>query len=301
MPKPFVRTLEIDDVLAETLGDRDDDLRGLRLFLAGFLEQILVALVARLGLGLPRARRSSDPFLLARERALARFLFAAFLRQALLLLHKPGRVIAFVGNAAAAIELENPAGDVVEKVAIVGDDQDGARIIAQMAFEPHYQLGIEMVGRLVEQKQIRLLEEEFAERHATPLAAGELRHVGIIGRTTQRIHRLIDFGIEVPQPLGLDLVLKLGHLVGGFVGVVQRQFVVAVEDRLLHRHAFHDVLAHRFCGIELRLLRQVTDAGAVGGPGLAGILVVDPGHDAKERRLTGAVDAEHADLGVGIE
>ena len=170
-----------------------------------------------------------------------------------------------------------------------------------MAFEPHYRLGIEMVGRLVEQKQIRLLEEELAERHATPLAAGELRHVGIIGRTTQRIHRLIDFGIEVPQPLGLDLVLKLGHLVGGFVGVVQRQFVVAVEDRLLHRHAFHDVLAHRFCGIELRLLRQVTDAGAVGGPGLAGILVVDPGHDAKERRLTGAVDAEHADLGVGIE
>ena len=41
-----------------------------------------------------------------------------------------------------------------------------------MAFEPHYRLGIEMVGRLVEQKQIRLLEEELAERHATPLAAG---------------------------------------------------------------------------------------------------------------------------------
>ena len=115
-----------------------------------------------------------------------------------------------------------------------------------MAFEPHHRLGIEMVGRLVEQKQIRLLQEEFAERDAAPLAAGELRHLRIVWRTTQRIHRLIDLGVEVPQPLGLDLVLKLGHFVGGFVGIVQRQFIVAVEDRLLRRHAFHDVLAHRF-------------------------------------------------------
>ena len=49
--------VEIDDVLAEPLGDRNDDLRGLRLLLAGLLEQIFVALVARLGFGLPGARR----------------------------------------------------------------------------------------------------------------------------------------------------------------------------------------------------------------------------------------------------
>src|SRR6516162_7368069 len=156
--------LEVDHVLAETLGDRDDDLRGLGLFLAGFLEQFLVAFVTRLGLGLPRAWRSSDPFLLAGERALARFLFTAFLLQALLLLHKPGGVIALVGNTAAAIELENPAGDVVEKIAVVGHDQDGAWIVAQMAFEPHHRLGVQMVGRLVEQKQIRLLQKKPAKR-----------------------------------------------------------------------------------------------------------------------------------------
>src|SRR5579863_3647574 len=120
--------LEVDDVLPEPLGDRDDDLRGLRLLLAGLLQQILVALVARLGFCLPRARRGGDPFLLARERALARLLFAAFLFEPLLLLPEPGRVVALVGNAVAAVELENPAGDVVEKIAVVGDDEDSARI-----------------------------------------------------------------------------------------------------------------------------------------------------------------------------
>ena len=62
----------------------------------------------------------------------------------------------------AAIEFENPAGDVVEEVAVVGDDEDGARIIAQMAFEPGHQFGVEVVGRLVEQQQLGLFEQEPA-------------------------------------------------------------------------------------------------------------------------------------------
>ena len=158
-----------------------------------------------------------------------------------------------------------------------------------------------MVGRLVEQQQFRLLQEEPAERHPPPLAAGQLHHVGLVGRTPQRVHRQIDLGIEIPQPLGLDLVLEPGHFVGGLVGIVQRQFIVAVEDRLLRRHALHDVFTHRLRRIELRLLRQIADTGALGGPGLAGILVVEFGHDAKKGRLAGAVNAKNADFGVGIE
>ena len=56
-----------------------------------------------------------------------------------------------------------------------------------------------------------------------------------------------------------------------------------------------------FVGIELRLLLQVADAGAFGDPALAGEFLVDAGHDAQQRRLAGAVDAEHADLGVRVE
>src|SRR6185437_5666111 len=125
---------EVDDILAEPLRDRDDDLRGGRRLVVGLREQLFVALVARLGFRLPGLRRGRDPLLLALEGALARGLLAAFLREALLLLLEPGRVVALVRDAAAAIELEDPDGHVVEEVAIVGDDQDGARIVAQMAF-----------------------------------------------------------------------------------------------------------------------------------------------------------------------
>src|SRR4029077_11863028 len=134
-------------------GDRNDDLRrGRRLFVR-LRQQLLVALVARLGFRLPGFRRSGNPLLLALERLLAGFLLAALLLEALLLLPEPGRVVALVRNALAAVELEDPAGDVVKEVAVVGNDQDRARIVAQMALEPGDRLGVEMVGRLVEQQQ----------------------------------------------------------------------------------------------------------------------------------------------------
>ena len=233
--------------------------------------------------------------------ALARFLLAAFLRQALLLLLEPGRVVALVGNAAAAVELEDPAGDVVEEVAVVGDDQDRARVAAQMTLEPGDGLGVEMVRRLVEKEKLGLLEQELAERDAAPLAAREAIGRPVVGRAAERVHGLLDVRVEVPQALRLDLVLERRHLVGGLVGVVHGELVVAVEDRLARRDPLHDVLADSLCRIELRLLRQVADARAFGDPAVADEILVDAGHDAQERRLARAVDAEHADLGVGVE
>src|SRR5712692_10198281 len=129
----FLEALEVDDVLPEPLSHRDDDLRALSSLLRRLLHQVLVALIARLGLRLPRARGGRDPFPLAGERALARRFLAALLLEPLLLLPEPGRVIALVGDATAAIEFEDPAGHVVEEIAVVGDDQDRAGIIAQMA------------------------------------------------------------------------------------------------------------------------------------------------------------------------
>ena len=69
---------------------------------------------------------------------------------------------------------------------------------AQMAFEPIDGLGVEMVGRLVEQQEVGLLEQKPAERDAAPFAARQLRHVGIVGRAAERVHRLLDLALEIP-------------------------------------------------------------------------------------------------------
>ena len=183
----------------------------------------------------------------------------------------------------------------------MGDDEDRAGIVAQVAFEPVDRLGVEMVGRLVEQQQLGLFEQQPAQRDAAALAARELGHVGVVGRAAERVHRLFDLAVEIPQTLGLDLVLQPRHLVGGLVGIVHGEFVVAVEHVLLGLDAEHHVAAHVERGIERRLLRQIADARAFGDEAFANEFGVDAGHDAHQRRLARAVDAEHADLGFGIE
>src|SRR3546814_8424587 len=78
------------------------------------------------------ARALAHPVQLALQGALARILGLAFLRQALLLLVEPGGVIAFPRNARAAIELEDPAGDIVEEVAIMRSEEHTSELQSLM-------------------------------------------------------------------------------------------------------------------------------------------------------------------------
>src|SRR3546814_2397567 len=55
---------------------------------------------------------------------------------------------------------------IVEQVAFVADDDKLARIASQEAFQPHRRLQVEVVGRLVEQQQVGVREEQRRKRDA---------------------------------------------------------------------------------------------------------------------------------------
>ena len=166
-----------------------------------------------------------------------------------------------------------------------------------------------MVGRLVEQEHVRLLEEEPAQGHAPDLAARESGDVGIAGRTAQRVHGDLDRSVEVPSVGGLDGVLHARLLAQELVQVVGVQglaelgvdLVEAGEEPAHLAHAVVHVAAHVLGGIEMRLLGQVADTHAVGGMRLAEEIRVHPRHDAEQGALACAVGAEEADLGSRIE
>ena len=63
----------------------------------------------------------------------------------------------------------------VEKVAVVADDDHGARVAGEIALQPHRAFQVEIVGRLVEEQEVRLGEEDRGERDAHPPAAGKVR------------------------------------------------------------------------------------------------------------------------------
>ena len=56
-----------------------------------------------------------------------------------------------------------------------------------------------------------------------------------------------------------------------------------------------------FALVELGLLLEHADGVALGHGDLADVVLVDAGHDAQQRGLARAVQAEHADLGAVVE
>ena len=120
----------------------------------------------------------------------------------------------------AAVEFEDPLGDVVQEVAVVGDRDDGARIAAQMLLEPLHALGVEVVGRLVQQQQVRTLQQQPAQRNSAAFAAGQRGDVGVGGRTAQRVHGLLQPGVEIPGVALIQLLLQRTHFGEQLVAVV---------------------------------------------------------------------------------
>ena len=147
------------------------------------------------------------PLQLAFERlATLRGLFL-FLSQALRLLFEPRGVVALPGDALATIELEDPLGDIVEEVAVVGDGDDGALVLLEMLFEPVDTLGVEVVGGLVEQQHVGLLQQQAAQGHTTALTARKCLDAPIARRAVQSGHGAIELGVHIPGVGGVDHVL----------------------------------------------------------------------------------------------
>ena len=80
------------------------------------------------------------------------------------LLLQPGTVVAFPGDAVAAVQFEDPLRRVVEEVAVVGHGHHGARELVQELLQPLHAFRVEVVGGLVQQRHIPGLDS--SRRHS---------------------------------------------------------------------------------------------------------------------------------------
>ena len=224
-PKPLRRPVGLDDRLAQPRARRDVDLHLLELLVAAPRRR-----APRSGPGAPWTSCAGPWGSCAPTRARPRSCAGATLSgrsscsQALLLLLQPGGVVALVGDALAAVELEDPAGDVVEEVAVVGDRDDRALVLGEVLLQPGDRLGVEVVGRLVEQQQVGRAEQQPAERDAAALAAGERcrpRRRRAAGAARPSRTRAACRGSR--RRRRRSCACRRGELVGGLLGVVRRR------------------------------------------------------------------------------
>ena len=187
------------------------------------------------------------------------------------------------------------------------DGDDRAGVLLERPFQPGDRFGVEVVGRLVEEQQVGLGEQEPAQRDPAALTAREGPDLGVARREAECVHRDLEGAVEVPGAGGVDLGLEVGLLleerVDVRVGITESgaDLVVAVDQLLGLADALGHVAGDVLRRIELRLLRQVPHREARGEARLAGEAVVVARHDAEQRRLARSVRTDDADLGAGIE
>ena len=87
---------------------------------------------------------------------------------------------------------------------------DCARVLLQVLLEPVDALGVEVVGGLVQQQDVGLLEQQAAQRHSPSLASAEGGNLLVVGRTPQGVHGPLQLIVDVPGVGGVEAVLELG-------------------------------------------------------------------------------------------
>ena len=183
-----------------------------------------------------------------------------------------------------------------------GDDRSG--ILLQVMLQPGNGLRIEVVGRLVEEEDLRLFEEEAAERDPAPFPSGEKLDRSLGWGAAQGIHGHLKAAVEIPSTERLELLLHLSlpieqrrHLVVGHriseAAVDLVIFAEQVDDGL---HPPLDDLPDRFGVVEGGLLLEQSDGISGGEDDLALILPVEPGDDPQEAALSRSVETENTDL-----
>ena len=288
---PLGQMVHLDDHVAKSIARWDVDLKlvGAGGSAVGLGQQTLVGSESGLTLGLASLGGHTHPFQLSFERASTLGVRAGRLRQTMLFLLEPCRVVALKRDSLAVVEFENPAGHIVQEIPIMGDSHDGAGVVTQEPLQPGDAFGIEMVGWLVKQQQVWPAQQEPTQRNTTSLATAEVGDVCVCWGEAQGVHGDLDGALEVPRLGGLDAPLQLGlaisklFVVGIRVSPLGQNGVIFGEQSCHLAHAVHDVAQDVLFGIQLRLLLQQTNRESGGEAGIAGEAIVDARHDGQQR------------------
>ncbi len=209
------------------------------------------------------------------------------------------RVVARVAPELLRIDVRDHVHHAVQEIAVVRNDEERPAIALEPLLEPEDGVEVEMVGRLIQQQEVRGTHQRLREIQTHAPAAGEARHglAHLLVREAQAVQELLRarahrVGVGVAHR-GVELADPVAVIGGSGCGELafepaQRRIAV---DRVFERGALE----------RGRLLRDVGDAPARRVIDLALVGVQLAAQERKEARLPRAVRADQADLVAGIE
>jgi len=202
----------------------------------------------------------------------------------------------------ASIDFERSRHDPIEHVAIVRDQDQGAAVLfTEIRFEPFDRVGIEVIGRFIENCQAGLFDQKPCKRDSSSFAPAHLVHAAIDLVKIELLKQHIDPAAVLPSPKPLHIVCSDGL---GFGVRFPPRFLRGDQpaERLMALECFcpgaepleHD-LSRRSPGGQWRLLWEVADArfSPACDPTLVCLLLAE--ENAGQRRLSRSIVPHEAD------
>ena len=228
-------------------------------------------------------------------------LLQLFLVTALLFLYVKA-VISGIKLRLAVFQLNDPIDHLVQEVPVVRDGENGAFEPGQILLQPFRGPEIQMVGGLVQQEHVGVLQNKTAQVHTGLFPAGEVGKLPLphFSRNIQAVADLIEGGLGVVPAAGLEggrkgvipleergLILPLLHTPckEGHLPLQLLQPVKGAAEHPIHRIS-HRI--YRYLGDEAHPLP--------GGRGhLPLVRLQFPGEDTEQRGLARSVFSQQAD------
>ena len=151
-----------------------------------------------------------------------------------------GRPVCGEAPQPPAVQLDDAGGQAVEEDAVVGDEDERAGEAQQVGFEPLDGADVEMIGRFVQEQQLRIADQGLCQGHPALPAAGK-RANPCRGVELQSRQHGLHLRVQAPAVLALQFRLQgvqarhqrrgLGALRDGQLG----SGAVIIGDDLTHR------------------------------------------------------------------
>ena len=189
----------------------------------------------------------------------------------------------------------------------MGDEDERAGEAQQVGFEPLDGADVEMIGRFVQEQQLRIADQGLCQGHPALPAAGK-RANPCRGVELQSRQRGLHLRVQAPAVLALQFRLQgvqtphqrrgLGALRDGQLG----SGVVIIGDDLTHRaQGTGERLLDGVVGVEHRLLRHERQAQRMDAVHRAGIGQQIAGQQLEERGFTAAVASHQGEPLTGFD
>ena len=221
--------------------------------------------------------------------------------EALLLFLEVEAVVAAVELGLACGYFNDALHDLIEEIAVMRDRQDRSLEVTDVVLQPLHAAQVQMVRRLVEQQDVRLLEQQARQVHARLFAAGQAVEfpAAHFGRDAKAVTDLVDFRvllIAAARQIGVAQAVIFAQIRSG--SILFERFFQFLHPALQRGQRNKGRAQHILNGKSGRIDRDLGDEAQLlsgGDMDLAGIGGQLPRQQAEQRRLAAAVAAHDAD------